>query len=248
MDLKTRQPIDDASHRVGTPSTAASSGDRVTSDIGPFAMLPQWILHADISDRAVRLFAILARHADRDTGEAYPSRRTLAQTLKVSRDSVDRALKELVSIGAVEVEPRLDAFGDWTTNLYRLRFVQPVAATMRPPISTDAETGSRTPAETVAAPMRHRTKATGTKDKTVQEKTREEGDASPLAPSSLGTCNRCGDVGPIGARCTDCGCGIHTQDHLIEEHGVPGSSRTETRLNHTAVSPAAAHGPLEVTT
>jgi hypothetical protein len=133
--------------------------DRATSDIGPFAIVPDWILRSAISDRALRLFALLARHANRESNEAFPLRSTLASALKVSVDSVDRACRELVTIGAVHVEARHDAAGDRTSNIYRLTFAAPqlidgVAAPLRPP--------SRTPAATVAAPVRQRTIPSGT--------------------------------------------------------------------------------------
>jgi hypothetical protein len=134
----------------------------VRSDIGPFSVLPEWVLHAAVSDRAVRLFALLGRYADRN-GEAFPGRSTLAKTLRASVDTIDRAMRELVSIGAVAIDARYDDAGDRTTSLYRLRFAPPgVAAPMRLPGRTDAATGGRPPAATVAAPVRHRTIATGT--------------------------------------------------------------------------------------
>jgi hypothetical protein len=129
--------------------------NRASSDIGPYSIVPQWITRADISDRAVRLFALLARHADRDH-KAFPSRSTLATALRTSVDSVDRACRELVSLGAVRVEGRRDQAGDRISNNYHLTFAAPqqVAAPLWPP--------SRTPAATVAAPARHRTITTGT--------------------------------------------------------------------------------------
>jgi len=140
--------------------------DRVASDIGPYSIVPEWVTRAGVSDRAVRLFALLARYADR-SDEAYPGRRTLAASLRASIDSVDRATKELVMIGAVVVKPRRDQFGDQTSNLYQLRFSAPqtgeVAAEQRPPSRSDATTGGRTAAATVAAPVRHRTIPIGTK-------------------------------------------------------------------------------------
>jgi hypothetical protein len=66
---------------------------------------PEWVLDAAVSDRAVRLFAVLNRYAG--TNEtAWPSRKTLAERLGCSVDSVDRALAELVAIDAVSIEER----------------------------------------------------------------------------------------------------------------------------------------------
>lgn len=146
--------------------------DRARSDIGPFAIVPDWLLRSAVSDRALRLFALLARYADRDM-EAFPSRSTLAADLNTSRDSIDRAVKELIAIGAVRVEHRHDPSGDLTSNLYQITFAAPgnvgvVAATMRPPTITGAAT--------VAAPVRHRTITTVTRSPVSEE---TGGDTAP---------------------------------------------------------------------
>jgi DNA-binding transcriptional MocR family regulator len=64
-----------------------------------------------VPDRAIRLFALLTRYADRD-GRGFPGRRALAERLRCSVDSIDRALRELVDAGAVRVEERWDVVGD----------------------------------------------------------------------------------------------------------------------------------------
>src|SRR5215213_8559309 len=71
-----------------------------------FAIVPEWVLDANISDAALRLYAVLLRYGQ-TSGHRMPGRRLLASRLhKRSRDSVDRALKELVGIGAVVVQHR----------------------------------------------------------------------------------------------------------------------------------------------
>ena len=73
-----------------------------------FAIVPEWLLDAEIGDAAVRLYAVLLRYGQ-SSGARMPSRATLARRLrKRSTDSVDRAMKELVGIGAVRVEHRYD--------------------------------------------------------------------------------------------------------------------------------------------
>ncbi len=73
---------------------------------GRFAIVPEWLLDADVSDVAVRLYAVLLRYGQ-TSGARMPSRRLLAQRLrKRSTDTVDRAMKELVAVGAVVVERR----------------------------------------------------------------------------------------------------------------------------------------------
>jgi hypothetical protein len=114
----------------------------------PFAMTPEWLLDSTVSDKALRLYAVLARYADKEH-HAHPSRRKLAERMHCSPDSVDRVLKELQMAGAIEVDNRFDEDGHQTSNDYILR----------PGGRTDAEGGSRMDAEGVAAPVRHRTKA-----------------------------------------------------------------------------------------
>lgn len=70
-----------------------------------FALIPEWVLFADISPQAIRLYAVLNRHAARN-GHARPGRPRLAELMHISTDTVDRAMKELVAIGAVTVTPQ----------------------------------------------------------------------------------------------------------------------------------------------
>lgn len=112
----------------------------VSSDVR-FAVVPEWLLDDDVSDRAVRLYAVLARHADKETGDAHPSRRRLAARCRCSADSIDRALKELVAVGAVSVEHRYSDDGDLTSNHYTVHVLR---------------VGGRTGAATVAADERRR--------------------------------------------------------------------------------------------
>jgi predicted transcriptional regulator len=67
-----------------------------------FAIVDEWVINLDISDRAFKLYAILARYADNDTHKAFPSRDTLAERLRCSKASVDRAVLELVDAKAIE--------------------------------------------------------------------------------------------------------------------------------------------------
>lgn len=91
------------------------------SDSGPFSIVPEWVIDSDASDRAVRLYAVLARHADSDSGEAWPAKATLAARLHCSSSSVDRALDELITLGAVDRQERWRTDGGQTSNLYTIR-------------------------------------------------------------------------------------------------------------------------------
>ena len=89
-----------------------------------FAIIPEWVL-VDASDRAIHLYARLNRYANKG-GECWPSRSTLAEHLGCSVESIDRAVKELVKIGALEVTNRNDPDNPKRklTSIYRLRMDQ----------------------------------------------------------------------------------------------------------------------------
>jgi hypothetical protein len=108
-----------------------------------FAIVPEWVIDADVSDAAFRLYAVLLRYGQ-SSGARMPSRAVLAARLKKrSTDTVDRALKELVSVGAVVVERRRRGREN-LTNRYHVMSTPPGA---RP---GSAGEGGRTDAATSA--------------------------------------------------------------------------------------------------
>jgi hypothetical protein len=98
-----------------------------------FAIIDEWLLDLDISDRAVRLYAVLARYADSETHKAYPSRGTLAERLHCSKASVDRAAQELVDAGAMTKQQRHNS-----SVIYTLQ----VSSPLHRGVVTDDEGGS----------------------------------------------------------------------------------------------------------
>lgn len=124
---------------------STSSDTDFRSDIGPFSIVPEWLLDLEISHGAVRLYAVLARYTN--SGQtAWPSRATLARRLHASKDTVDRYIKELVCVQALSVEHRKETTKDGNllnrSNLYTLRVVSPkVVAPVRPPSRNHAPTG-----------------------------------------------------------------------------------------------------------
>lgn len=101
-----------------------------------WAKVPECILLGDLSDGAVRLYAVLARYGD----SAIPKRATLAEQLRCSVDTIDRRMAELVAIDAVHVEHRYDETGRQTSSEYRLTLG---AAPVRRGGRTDAAHGGR---------------------------------------------------------------------------------------------------------
>ena len=81
-----------------------------------FALIPDWVIDLDVSSTAFKLYAALARYADNHTHRAFPSRETLAERLKCSVKTVERAVQELETAGAIRKESR----GRYQSNVYTL--------------------------------------------------------------------------------------------------------------------------------
>jgi len=120
-----------------------------------FSIIPDWLLASDVSDRAVRVYAVLARYADNSTHEAFPRRALIAQGAKCSPRSVDRAIDELVAVKAVSKTPRKDDKGQHS-NVYKLHRVPadiklpPSSAVTTPLVSADYPPSS--PVTTITIP------------------------------------------------------------------------------------------------
>lgn len=144
-----------------------------------FVQIPDWVLlHPQLSAPAVRLYGVLKRYA-RMSERAWPGRKALAGHLGCSEDSVDRYVKQLRDVGAVDVTHRwitAPGYGETgqivlepgpgrihTSSIYRLRWHEPAvangsglaAARVQGGGRKDAGTGGRKDAGTVAAPVRH---------------------------------------------------------------------------------------------
>lgn len=106
-----------------------------------FVIIPEWILLANISDKAKVLYGNLWKYADRDTNKCFPSRATLAKNMNCSKSSIDRVLKELIDIKAVSVQNRPPKEnGANQSNLYTLKTIRPVLIDEDTPSSTDKDT------------------------------------------------------------------------------------------------------------
>ena len=156
-----------AAPQDGEPPRSVEPAELVLED--RFSMVPEWVLDADIGDCALRLYAVLLRYGN-TTGARMPARTTLAARLhKRSVDTVDRALDELVQLGAVQVQARW-AGRQRLTNQYRIRTSRPHGPSgpgrpapepaaggggrMDAATPTDAARGGRTNPARVAARMR----------------------------------------------------------------------------------------------
>lgn len=101
----------------------ASIDESVTTDV-KFATIPHWVLELPLSDKAVRLYAILSKYADNSDGTSYPGRGTLAKLMHCHRTSVDRAVEELIEAGCITKQVRYKE-GRFTSSLYTVKRIAP---------------------------------------------------------------------------------------------------------------------------
>ena len=106
---------------------------KVTAD-GHFAIIPEWVLYADISPAAVRVYCVLHRYANDNTGKCHPSRKSIGAKARIGLSTVDRSIDELVALGAVTVRHRTSESGDPTSNEYTVIMNRPLSTQNRPPI------------------------------------------------------------------------------------------------------------------
>lgn len=105
--------------------------DEHSSSQHHFSIIPHWIIFSGVSSGAIHLYAVLAKYADWESGEAFPARSTLAKDLGKSPDTVDRHLKELKDIGAITIEARhRKGTKENRSNKYTLIGSRTVAATL----------------------------------------------------------------------------------------------------------------------
>ena len=113
-------PDDSRTTTLGRSTPSAQSSPPTTSPPVRWAKVPAAVAHhRSLSDRAVQVFAVLARHADR-AGRCWPSRETVAARAGCSVRSVDRALVELAAEELIERTARGNGAGGRTSTLYTL--------------------------------------------------------------------------------------------------------------------------------
>lgn len=115
----------------------------------PFVVLPWAILeHPNLSGTDVMVYASIARFADNETGQAYPSRATIATYAQCSTSTVDRSIQALIAAGFLSKQTRRTKAGDPDSNLYLVHEIAEAAEGVAAPVSTPSRTsddwGSRT--------------------------------------------------------------------------------------------------------
>lgn len=98
-----------------------------------------------IGPNAIAVYLVLARHANNDTRQAWPSFATIARMAGISRPTAIKAIGRLVDAGLIAVAKRGSGYGDWDSNAYTLLPVAPQNVLLGgknslPPSKTDPET------------------------------------------------------------------------------------------------------------
>jgi hypothetical protein len=88
-----------------------------------FAVVPEWVIGAELSDAAFRVYSLLLRFGNGSRWR-MPSRRLLAERLQRSVDSIHRAMRELEAQRIVRVQHRRRGREN-LTNRYHLRTTEP---------------------------------------------------------------------------------------------------------------------------
>jgi hypothetical protein len=104
----------------------------------PFARVPTRAASAGLSCGALRVLIVICSHADKKTGQAFPSTSRIACEASLDRRSVHRAIAKLIDARLLTVEQRRDRAGDSDTNLYTVLFQAEVAAPAPPPRGASA--------------------------------------------------------------------------------------------------------------
>ena len=167
LSAPARKAITVTRQAPSTPTTPPVAGTLVVEE-PRFAIVPEWVIDAAISDGAFRLYSLLLRYGN-GSGSRMPSRQTLARRLRRSVDAIDRAMRQLTEAGIVRVEHRRNG-EQFLSNRYHVRTTAPTqvatadgggrtsAATPEPPRTgsrTSAAPPGRTSAARVAAEVRH---------------------------------------------------------------------------------------------
>jgi len=82
----------------------------IRAQLGPFAMVPVWVLDACADSRAIHLYALLGKYTNRER-RAWPKTERLALEMATSQRTVERAIATLRRAGALQTERRRRADG-----------------------------------------------------------------------------------------------------------------------------------------
>jgi hypothetical protein len=87
----------------------------------PYTRIPDAVLlDARVTSVQLRIYAVIARRADRETASAFPSYATIARDASISRRSAISGVAQLVSFGYLAKRSQESGQGDLTSNRYTI--------------------------------------------------------------------------------------------------------------------------------
>ena len=95
-------------------------GPPISTDTGPFALIPRWIFDTGVGATSIGVYGALACFADNRDRTAWPGLRAIGRMLGVSHQTVLRSIKKLEGVGAVEVKARFKDNGGRDSSFYHL--------------------------------------------------------------------------------------------------------------------------------
>ena len=101
-----------------------------------FALIPEWVLYADISPAAKVVYCVLHRYAN-SNGKCFPSRKSISAKAGIGLSTLDRAIDDLIALEAVKVKRRTSETGSPTSNEYTVIVNRPTPDLNRPPIENE---------------------------------------------------------------------------------------------------------------
>lgn len=108
---------------IGSTRTWCNSMASVAKEKSGFYLVDNRIIEEygkEIGVYGIAVYNVIAKFANADGEGAFPSYQTIADSLGVSRRKVIDAMSQLVELGLIEKEARLDEKGDPTSNVYSL--------------------------------------------------------------------------------------------------------------------------------
>jgi hypothetical protein len=98
----------------------------------PYCKVPTRAASAGLSAAALRVLIYLCAYADDETGQCFPTKKTIARETGLHPRTVRGAVEELEAAELIQTEHRLDAAGDPTSNLYTVH-LRPRVVALKPP-------------------------------------------------------------------------------------------------------------------
>ena len=88
--------------------------------VGNYFFIPNDIFFYDLSPRAFIVYCYLCKCSD-NMGQSFPSRKNISYNCHITEKTVDKAIRELVDAGLLDMEHRYNEKHLQTSNAYAVR-------------------------------------------------------------------------------------------------------------------------------